>query len=90
MKKIFDAPLIILTTASPMDAGGGSDWGGANSIKPLPCSYEEWQQSRWCADFDQNGEVDFDDFARWWSQNNFGTDAFTEYTGQAWKDEWSF
>ena len=48
------------------------------------------QQSRWCGDYDSNGEVDFNDFARWWGQNGFSIDAFTEYTGQAWSDEWSF
>ena len=90
MKKTFDAPLIILTAASPMDSGGGSDIGGADSLKPLPCSFCEWAQSRWCADYDLNGEVDFDDYARWWAQSGFSTDAFTEYTGQAWRDEWSF
>ena len=88
-KKTFDVPLIFLTTAQPNDFGGYSETGEL-SIKPLPMRFDEWEQSRWRGDYDSNGEVDFNDFAKWWGQNGFSTDAFTEYTGQAWQDEWSF
>lgn len=90
MKKTFDVPLIILTAASPNAGGGGSNIGGVDSVRPLPMTFEEWAQSRFCADYDWNGEVEFDDYARWWAQSGFSIDAFTEYTGQPWKDEWSF
>ena len=91
MKKTFDVPLIILTAASPMNDGGGSDIGGTDSLKPLPMSFEEWSVSRWCADYDQNGGVTVDDYARWWSQSGLSMDAWTEFNPSVmWKDDWSF
>ncbi len=72
-------------------SGPGSNIGGADSLKPLPCRFDEWAQSRWCADYDQNGEVTIEDYARWWAQSGFDTDTWTEYNPSvAWTDEWSF
>lgn len=91
MKKRFDVPLIVLTEASPMDAGGSLPWVGPDSLKPLPMSFEEWSVSRWCADYDQSGGVTIDDYARWWAQCGMSTDAWAEFNPSvAWKDEWSF
>ncbi len=87
-KKKFKIPLVFLTTASPNDTGGHS-LGGELSIKPLPCRFDEWMQSRWLGDYDQNDAVDFDDYAKWWAQNGFGPDTWGQYNPSvAWKDDW--
>ena len=89
MKKQFKVPLVFLTTASPLDDGGGSNIGGVDKVKPIPCPFDEWLQSRWVADYDQNDTLDFDDYAKWWAQNGFGSGAWGEYNpGVAWNDEW--
>jgi hypothetical protein len=88
MKKTFDAPLVFLTTASPM-SGAGSGVGGTNGLKPIPVKFDEWMQSRWLGDYDQNDAVDFDDYAKWWAQNGFGPDTWNQYNPSvAWKDDW--
>ena len=92
MKKKFTVPLVFLTTASPNGGGGGSHTGGGNiqSTQPFPCRFEEWQQSRWLGDYDQNGAVDMNDYAKWWAQCGFGVDTWNQYNPSvSWKDEWS-
>ena len=87
-KKKFDVPLVFLTTSSPMDDGGYSGH-GTFSVKPVPCQFDEWMQSRWLGDYDQNDAVDFDDYAKWWAQNGFGPDTWSQYNPSvAWKDDW--
>ncbi|MBR0353767.1 MAG: hypothetical protein IJK35_00175 [Oscillospiraceae bacterium] len=87
MKKKFDVPLVFLTGATPGD-GGGSNEGGF-SIKPIPVKFDEWMQSRWLGDYDQNDAVDFSDYAKWWAQNGFGPDTWSQYNPSvAWKDDW--
>ena len=92
-KKIFTPPFIFLTAAELNDGSGiGSNVGGdgLNSIRPIPISFAEWAQSRWCADYDESGEVTIDDFARWWAQSGLGLDSWAQFNpGVAWKDEWS-
>ena len=88
MKKKFDVPLVFLTGTTPGDIGGHS-LNGELSIKPIPVKFDEWMQSRWLGDYDQNDAVDFDDYAKWWAQNGFGPDTWNQYNPSvAWKDDW--
>ena len=88
-KKKFTVPLVFLTAAEPMDGGGGSNIGGVDSLKPFPTPFSEWMQSRWYGDYDHNDTVDFSDYAKWWAQNGFGADTWSQYNpGVAWSDEW--
>jgi len=90
MKKKFTVPFVILTTAMPNDFGGRTGAGGVDSIKPVPCKFEEWMQSRWFGDYDKNGSINENDYALWWAQNGFTTDTWTQYNPSLqWKDEWS-
>lgn len=89
-KKRFTIPLVILTSAELNDSGGGSNIGGVDSLKPMPMNFGEWAQSRFCADYDNNGGVDFVDYARWWAQCSLGSDTWSQYNpGVAWDDEWT-
>ncbi len=89
MKRKFTVPLVFLTTASPLDDGGGSNIGELDKLKPVPCRFDEWLQSRWLGDYDQNDTVDFGDYAKWWAQNGFGPDTWGQYNPDvAWSDDW--
>ena len=88
-KKKFGVPLVFLTTAQPMVDGGGTGDSGL-SIKPLPCKFEEWLQTRWFGDYDQDGDITQADYAKWWAQNGFGQDTWAQYNPDVqWNDEWT-
>ena len=76
MKKQFSAPHVFLTTAEINAGGIGSNHGTWN-IKPIPMSFSEWSQSRFVSDYDQNPGVDFDDYAKWFSDSGFGADTWS-------------
>lgn len=75
-----------------MGGGGGSNQGGGDlqSIGTTPMRFEEWAQSKYCADLDGNGEVDFNDYAMWWGQSGISSSAWSEYNpGAYWDDSYS-
>ena len=80
MKKQFNIPHVFLVTpleVSPDPSGGpGSNFGGM-SVKPIPMSFSEWSQSRFVSDYDANPGVDFDDYAKWFSDSGFGADTWS-------------
>lgn len=78
-KKAFSNPLVILTTAELNDSGAGSLTGGVDSLQPIPLSFDEWTQSRFCTDVDYSGGVDFADYVAWWASNGFGDDTWMQY-----------
>ena len=89
MKRKFDVPLVFLADASINEQGPGSAIGGL-SLKPVPMSFGEWAQTRWCADYDSNGEVTADDYAKWWAQSGLGSDMWLQFNPDVpWNDEWS-
>ena len=79
MKKTFTKPLVFLTDGvletvpGTYSQPGGNDW---NSLKPVPMSFSEWSQSRFVSDYDANPGVDFDDYAKWFSDSGFGADTW--------------
>lgn len=76
-KKNFSVPLVFLTVADEINDGGiGSNVGGSDKIKPIPMSFSEWSQSRFVSDYDANPGVDFDDYAKWFSDSGFGADTW--------------
>lgn len=86
--KHFTIPRVFLTNAAP-NAQPGTGSGEIDRIKPVPCQFDEWVQSRWLGDYDQNDAVDFSDYAKWWAQNGFGPDTWSQYNPSvAWKDDW--
>ena len=92
MKKNFTVPLVFLSVASPAetDPGHGSEVGEQDKIRPTPMRFEEWAQSKYCTDFDGNGEVDFNDYAMWWGQSGIGASSWSEYNpGAYWDDSYS-
>ena len=87
--KRFTIPRVFLTDAMP-NVLPGTGSGEIDRIKPVPCQFDEWLQSRWLGDYDQNDAVDFDDYAVWWAQNGFGPEIWDQYNpGVAWKDDWA-
>lgn len=75
-RKTFSAPVVFLTTAIANDVPGpGSGGGGFDDLglKPVPMSFEEWLQSRWVGDYDNDPGVDFKDYAKWFALCGFGT-----------------
>lgn len=72
-KKTFSVPVVFLTGAEVPGEGSGAGDIGDLGLKPVPMSFEEWLQSRWIGEFDENPGVDFDDYAKWFSANGFGT-----------------
>ena len=78
-KKSFVRPFVSLTTAELNDIGVGSFPGGLDSIRPLPMSFDEWTQSRFCSDLDKSGGVDFADYTNWWNGNGFGEENLLTY-----------
>lgn len=73
-KKTFAVPQVFLASASiDKVPGGHSAGGGWNSIKPVPMSFEEWLQSRFVGDYDDDPGVDFKDYAKWFALAGFGT-----------------
>lgn len=91
MKKLFSAPLILTADTTPVDGDGhGTLPGGEDQdkIRPVPMSFAEWAQSRWCADYDNSGDVTVDDFANWWSTAGLGETAWMQFNpGMAWNEE---
>ena len=78
MKKTrFSTPLVILTGSVPGDESGSAIHD--ESIKPIPMSFEEWMQSRWMGDYDNNGVLNFDDYALWFSSSNFETTSWDNF-----------
>ena len=70
----FSTPLVFLTAVNPNDVGGhGSGTSDPEGIRPIPLSFEEWLQSRWVGDYDNDPGVDFKDYAKWFAANGFGT-----------------
>lgn len=74
----FSDPLVLLTVASP-NAGGHGSGAEDESIKPIPMSYEEWLQSRWIGEYDQNPGVDFEDYANWFASKDFGGNTWDSF-----------
>ncbi len=92
-RKSFSVPLVFLAeaTSDPVpggySGGGGDEW---NKLKPIPMSFGEWAQSRWCADYDNSGNVTADDYARWWAQCGLGSENWVQFNPDvAWNDEWT-
>ena len=82
MKKQFNIPRVFLVNpieVSPDPTGAPGSGIGGMSIKPIPMSYAEWAQSRWVADYDENPGVDFQDYAKWWSQASLGDAAWAQF-----------
>lgn len=76
MKKQFTIPRVFLAGSQvPGDVPGSND--GTLSIKPIPMSFSEWSQSRFVSDYDANPGVDFDDYAKWFSDSGFGADTWS-------------
>ena len=42
-------------------------------------SYEEWLQSRWIGEYDQNPGVDFEDYANWFASKDFGGNTWDSF-----------
>ena len=82
----------MLPAADPMGGGAGSQIGGGEDPwgHTTPMRFEEWAQSKHCADLDGNGEVDFNDYAMWWGQSGIGASSWSEYNpGAYWDDSYS-
>ncbi len=79
MKKQFNIPLVFLAEINPMETEVPGSVLGTLSIKPVPMSFAEWSQSRWVADYDENPGVDFQDYAKWWSQASLGDAAWAQF-----------
>ena len=77
MKKQFSVPLVFLNSVSPMNTDAPGSGHGHMSIKPIPMSFSEWSQSRFVSDYDANPGVDFDDYAKWFSDSGFGADTWS-------------
>ena len=76
-KKVFSAPLVFLAgVGDPIGPGSGIE---DQSIKPIPMSYEEWLQSRWIGEYDQNPGVDFEDYANWFASKDFGGNTWDSF-----------
>ena len=89
MKRQFSIPLVFLTGVDPIDNPGLGTNGPAgddqDKLKPVPMSFAEWAQSRWCADYDNSGDVTIEDFAKWWSMVGLGETAWALFNpGVAW------
>ena len=77
MKKKFTVPHVFLAgSVVPTEPGFGSEE-GTWSLKPVPMSFSEWSQSRFVSDYDANPGVDFDDYAKWFSDSGFGADTWS-------------
>ena len=85
MKKQFSIPLVFLADAPAVtDFGAGSLGGGTTPddptrLRPVPMSFGEWASSRWCADYDNSGDVTMDDYAKWWSTAGLGETAWMQF-----------
>lgn len=92
MKKPFTVPLVFLTSGT-LDSelpGYGSGTAIEDRLKPVPMSFGEWAQSRWCTDYDNSGNVTIDDYARWWAQCGLGSENWVQFNPDvAWNDEWT-
>lgn len=78
MKKQFSIPRVIPSADTPMETPFyGSLGDGQDKIKPIPMSFSEWSQSRFVSDYDANPGVDFDDYAKWFSDSGFGADTWS-------------
>ena len=81
-KKTFAKPFVIRRSdEGGTIPGGGSAFGGLDSIKPLPfpMSFDEWTSSSFCTDVDGSGGIDFADYAAWWESSGFGADSWLQY-----------
>lgn len=79
MKKQFSVPLVFLAGVKANDDPGlGTVLGGDDQdrLRPVPMSFAEWSQSRWCADYDHSGDITIEDFNRWWAMAGFGEAAW--------------
>ena len=93
-KTYFSVPCVFLTSAELHDIGGHSNQGTGGDdnerFRPVPMSFGEWAQSRWCADYDNSGNVTVDDYARWWAQCGLGSENWVQFNPDvAWNDEWT-
>ncbi len=70
-RKTFSAPIVFLSDVGPGPNPGSGE--GELGLKPVPMSYEEWLQSRWIGEYDENPGVDFEDYSKWFASKDFGT-----------------
>lgn len=77
MKKQFSIPRVAVADVQATQPGYGSDIGEQDRIRPIPMSFSEWSQSRFVSDYDANPGVDFDDYAKWFSDSGFGADTWS-------------
>lgn len=72
-KKIGFMPKIILRDITPGDdtvIGGGT---GQSTTDPFPCDFADWQ-TMFAEDYDLDEDIDFNDYATWWEENEFSMD----------------
>lgn len=77
MKKQFSIPRVAVADVQATQPGYGSGIGEQDRIRPIPMSFSEWSQSRFVSDYDANPGVDFDDYAKWFSDSGFGADTWS-------------
>lgn len=83
-KKYFAYPYVLLTRGpgdtpgDDVDPGYGSGLGTPDGTIPTPCNFSGWQQLFAC-DMDTDGDMDMEDYRRWWLSNNLSAEAWQEY-----------
>ena len=79
-KKRFFLPFVSLDGGINIDdpdpeIGPGS---GDSTDDPFACSYEDWL-SMFEGDYDGDGDTDFDDYRRWWTDHGFTEAEWGQY-----------
>lgn len=76
-RKTFSAPIVTVNAGGP--GGNPGSGNGQLGLKPIPMSYDEWLQTRWVGEFDENPGIDFEDYAKWFASTDFGTAAWDSF-----------
>ena len=77
-RKNFSAPVVLPGAYAPNFDEPGSVVHD-ESIKPIPMSFEEWLQSRWVGDYDNDPGVDFEDYANWFASRDFEASSWDSF-----------
>ncbi len=80
-KKYFAYPYVLLTRGPGDTPGDGDDSGygsGMGTPDATPCDFSTWQQSFAC-DMDGDGDMDREDYRRWWLSNHLSAEAWGDY-----------
>jgi len=79
MSKLWTNPKLVHLGLEP----GGDDvvtgeGTGQSGDEIWACSFEDWL-IMFSDDYDGNTEIDFDDYRKWWKDNEFGEDLWSEF-----------